>query len=181
VFQNWKGVLNLFDDTTVYGKDEEAHNTNLRAALQVLLDTRLTLYPDKCKFCVKELLFFGHHISSTSTGPSEENQSVIKKFRALLTKHEGRSFLGLLDFCLKFMPDFATIRKPLCQLAKKTVDFRFGLDEQNSHDTLKDSLSLSPTLRCFKCDAKVTVVTDSSPVGLGAALIQVQDMEPQAI
>jgi hypothetical protein len=27
----------------------------------------------------------------------------------------------------------------------------------------------------------VTVVTDSSPVGLGAALIQVQDMEPQAI
>jgi hypothetical protein len=67
-----------------------------------------------------------------------EYQALIKEFRALRTKHEGRSFLGFLDFCLKFIPDFATISKPLRQLTKKTVDFRFGLDEQNSHDIPKD-------------------------------------------
>jgi hypothetical protein len=59
------------------------------------LDAGYILDSDKCKFSVKELIFVGHHISSSGIMPSEETHYVVKEFRTLLTRSEVRYNLGL--------------------------------------------------------------------------------------
>lgn len=49
------------------------------------LDAGYILLSDKYKSGLKELIFTGHHISSTGIMPSEETHSVVKEFWTLQT------------------------------------------------------------------------------------------------
>jgi hypothetical protein len=52
------------------------------------LDAGYILGSDTRKFSVKELIFVGHHISSTGIMPSKETHSVFKEFRTLQARSE---------------------------------------------------------------------------------------------
>ena len=84
---------------------------------------------------------------------------------------EVRSFLGLVNFSARFIPNLASIAEPLHGLTRKQTPFMWGTEQQGAFDALKDSLANAETLAYFDSNAEETkLITDASPVGLVAVL-----------
>ena len=67
--------------------------------------------------------------------------------------------------------------EPLPRLLKTNEPFVWGEEQQISFDMLKSLLADADTLGYYDMNAKTQVITDASPVGLGAVLVQEQNGE----
>ena len=85
-----------------------------------------------------------------------------------------RSFLGTCGYVAKFIPNYTHLVEPLRKLTRKKQKWSWGNEQTKAFEALKKSLSHEPVLACFCLDAPTFVVTDASPVGLGAILLQDQ-------
>ena len=85
---------------------------------------------------------------------------------------EVRSFLGSALFSSKFIPDFATITQPLWELTRDRTKWKWTKEEQRAFDEVKRRLTKAPVMAYYRLDADTRIVTDASPVGLGAVLQQ---------
>ena len=92
---------------------------------------------------------------------------------------ELRSFLGLVNYCAKFIQNFATLAEPLRKLTRKDVPFHFGFEQKQAFTALKRCLASADTLGYYDPDAPTKVLADASPVFLGAVLIQMHSDGPR--
>ena len=88
---------------------------------------------------------------------------------------EVRSFLESAQFCAKFIPGFSTISSPLWDLTCTGKSWKWGTKEEEAFEQIKNLLTNAPVMAYFTKDAKTRLVTDASPVGLGAVLEQQQE------
>jgi len=86
-----------------------------------------------------------------------------------------RSFLGLVNFSAKFIPNMATVAELLRELTRKGTPSEWGKKQETAFQKLKDELSNAVKLAHFVKGAETEIVVDASPVGLGAMLVQKQD------
>ena len=90
------------------------------------------------------------------------------------TKKEVRSFLGLIGWYRRFVPQFSAIAAPVTALTCK--DQRNPVtwldDCETSFSTLKTHPSSSPVLKSPDFQKRFLVQVDASAVGLGAVLAQ---------
>ena len=107
-------------------------------------------------------------------GPSDTKVNNVLNAREPSNTSEVRSFLDLVQYSARFIPDLATISAPLRNLICKNVSFTWGQAEQNSFDKLKQELASADTLGYLDKNAPTQVIADASPVGLGAVLTQKQ-------
>ncbi|XP_033725232.1 uncharacterized protein K02A2.6-like [Pecten maximus] len=172
VLQGCEGVQNIMDDVIVHGSSQDEHDQRLREAVRVLSESGMTLNSDKCEFNMSKLVFMGHVLSEKGIGPSEVKVKAVLDAREPTTASEVRSFLGLVNYSARFIPDLATISAPLRKLTKKDEEFVWGAEQQVAFNVLKKCLAQAETLGYFDKNAKTQVITDASPVGLGAVLVQ---------
>ena len=170
-----KGVANIADDLIIHGCGIQEHDQNLLAVLRHLRECGLTLNEKKCQFRLPKLTFFAHDLSSKGISPSEEKVSAIQSAKPPQSTAEVRSFLGLVQYCAKFLPDFAQVAEPLRMLTRKDQQFIWGDAQQRSFQKLKDLLTRAETLAYFKNECKTRIVADAGPTGIGAVLTQLQD------
>jgi len=107
--------------------------------------------------------------------------AAIKEFRAPKNSEEVRSFLGLINYVGKFIPNLATKTEQLRQLIRDKVTFQWTTEHQKSFEILKQSLSDDLVLGYYDVECRTQVIADASPVGLGAVLIQFQSTGPRVI
>jgi hypothetical protein len=181
VLTGLEGALNISDDIIIHGKGDEAHDKNMEAAMKRIQESGLTLNPDKCQFRMTKLVFMGILASEKGIGPTEARVEAVNSAREPESASEVRSFLGLVNFSARFIPNLATIAEPLRRLTKKDVPFKFGEDERGAFNELKKALAECGTLSYYDPDAPTQIFTDASPVGLGAVLIQKQGGEWVAV
>lgn len=176
-----QGAANIADDIIIHGRDEEEHNARLHKVLKKLSEAGLTVNKDKCQFNMSELVFMGHKLSGRGISPSEEKVRAVRDARKPQNVAEVRSFLGLVQYTGRFIQDMATITEPLRRLTKKGIPFEWGNEQDESFQKLKDALTNAETLGYFDLSAKTQVISDASPVGLGAILVQFQRDQPRII
>jgi hypothetical protein len=169
------GVENISDDIIIHGPDKPTHDRQLREVLDRLRQCGLTLNGEKCQFGMSRLVFMGILLSEKGIGPTEERVKVITEAREPETVSEVRSFVGLINFSSRFIPQFATISEPLRKLTRKDEPFHFGPEQKSAFQTLKDKLASANLLAYFDKSAPTKVIADASPVCLGAVLVQEQN------
>ena len=113
-----------------------------------------------------KLTFFGMVLSRNGISCAEEKVKAVKEAREPRTVSETRSFLGLVNYCGRFIPDLATVSEPLRLLTKSGTPFVFGGEQKKAFQELKERLARSETLGYFDKDAPTQVIADASPVGL---------------
>jgi hypothetical protein len=86
---------------------------HLRAIFQSLGEAKLVAKPNKCFAGYGELEFLGHIAGSGNIKPVQDKVSAIRQFPVPVTKKQIRSFLGLIGFNRKFIPQFTDISVPL--------------------------------------------------------------------
>lgn len=182
-----EGVVNFIDDIVVFGCDENEHDARLKHVLKVLKDNNVLLNENKCIFKAKTIQFLGHELSSSGIKPLDKYIKAIETFRAPETIEEIQSFLGLVNFVGKWIPNLATLTEPIRKLLRQKLSKNANITEfwQNEQirafEDLKNCLSEIPTLGYYDPQDRTQVVADASPVGLGAVLIQYDDKGPRII
>lgn len=83
-----------------------------------------------------------------------------------------RSFLGLAGWYSKFIPNYATLVKPLRALLRKSTGFCWTGEAQEYFNHLKHLITTSPALALYDPTLPTTVTTDASDYGVGAVLTQ---------
>ena len=141
----------------------------------------LALNAEKCQFSMDKLTFFGMVLSGNGISCTEEKVKAVKEAREPRTVSETRSFLGLVNYCGRFIPDLATVSETLRRLTKSGTPFVFGGEQKKAFQELKERLACAETLRYFDKDAPTQVIAAASPIGLGAVLTQKQKNGPRVI
>ena len=81
----------------------------------------------------------------------------------------------------RFIAGFADTAAPLHALTGKGVRFNWGPEQETAFVTLKEKLTTAPVLGMLEPDGQYILDTDTSDVGLGSVLSQVQNDEERVI
>ena len=172
VLQGIPGARNISDDIIVFGKTQEIHDEQLEITISRLAERGLTLNREKCVFSVPELVFFGHKVSAAGISPDERKVDAVNQARAPQNISELRSFLGLANYCARYISHFATIVEPLRHLTRAGVKWSWTSVPQKAFDSVKSMLTSDCPMSHFDPSAETQLKVDASPFGLGAVLLQ---------
>ena len=111
-----KGVAVYLDDILVTGATTEEHLRNLAAVLARLQAAGLRLNKSKWFFLRYRIVYLGHAIG---LHPTEDKVKAIKEVPKCRNITELRSFLGIINYYHKFLPDLSGRLQPLYKLLRK--------------------------------------------------------------
>lgn len=173
-----EGILLIYlDDLIILAKDEEEALRRLKMILKIAEDHGLQLNWQKCSFLCQTIEYLGYEISEGKIKPIKTKINAVASFPEPKSIKQVQSFLGLSGYFRKFIPNYASIARPLTDLLKKEANFKFGIEERISFNALKKALSEQPVLRIYDPHALTELHTDASKYGLGAILMQRDDQD----
>lgn len=118
IISTCKGTVNFIDDILIYGSDDKEHSKRLTRVLEVLDENNILLKQQKCIFGASKIEFVGHELSSQGIKLLDGYVKVIKMFRAPKTVDEIQSFLGLVNYIGKWIPNLASATEPFRKLLR---------------------------------------------------------------
>ncbi|GKA23709.1 putative reverse transcriptase domain-containing protein [Tanacetum coccineum] len=141
-----KFVIVFIDDILIYSKSKEEHEVHLKLILELLEKEKLFGKFSKCEFWLQEVHFLGHVVNSEGIHVDPSKIEAVKNWKPPKTPTEIRSFLGLAGYYRRFIANFSKIAKPLTLLTQKDKKFKWGDEQENAFQTLKDMLCDAPIL-----------------------------------
>lgn len=181
VLKGLKGVKVFIDDVLVYGATKEEHDLRLKAVLDRLKENGLTINEAKCEFGQPMVKFMGHQLSEDGILPTNEKVSAIQNFRRPETASEMRSFLGLVNYVGKFIPNLSAVTAPLRKMIVKGVKFHWSREAKLSFNEVKQAMANPNHLAFYNPRYKTTLVTDASDNGIGAVLLQTSNSKTRPV
>ncbi|XP_055614705.1 uncharacterized protein LOC129761032 [Uranotaenia lowii] len=116
-----KNTVVFIDDIVVWGATETEHDDAVKTTLAALTNKGIALNVNKCRFKQREIDFLGHKLSGIGVAPADSKVKSILQCRPPQTKEELRSFLGLVTYVAKFIPDLAKVSHSIRQLLKNPI------------------------------------------------------------
>lgn len=182
VLAGCEGQVNYLDDIMVFGKTKKEHDENLAQVMKCLANHNVKINESKCAFGKQTVDFLGFVVSDQGWKIEDEKIAALKNFRHPESIAEVKSFLGLVNFVEKFIPNRADKTIRLRALAK--ADRYYWNQELNDEfEFLKHSAwKTITTLGYFNREDRTELFVDASPYGLGAVLVQFDsDSKPRVI
>ena len=160
------------DDILCYSPDLKTHMEDLQKIFNRLIAAGLTLKPSKCKIAVQNVKYLGHILSPKGIRPNPEKVEVIKNYPIPKTVTQVRRFLGMTQYYRRFQTNYANLAKPLQNLTKNDVEYKWTDSCQKSFDKLIENLTTAPLLAYPDCNKPFILSCDASDVAIGFILSQ---------
>ena len=128
----WKTLLLYLDDVIVYSPDIDSHLDRLAEVLDRFRAAGLKLKPAKCELLQPQVSYLGHVVSAQGVATDPEKVEAVKDWKTPTCVSEVRAFLGFVGYYRRFIPDFATVAKPLNRLTSKKAEFNWDKEEEFS-------------------------------------------------
>ena len=103
----------------------------------------------------------GHVLSDKGVSTTEEKRKALMEACRPESVSEVQSFMGLVNFCGRFINDLVNIAEPLTRLTRKDVPFKWGNDQEETFNKLKDALSSPKTLAYCDGNEHTKVIADA--------------------
>ncbi|XP_033637865.1 uncharacterized protein K02A2.6-like [Asterias rubens] len=160
----------FLDDILVTGKSESEHIANLDRVLTRLQSAGLRLKQEKCKFFAPEVVYLGHRINATGLHPTMEKVQAIKDAPVPRNVTELKSYLGILNYYAKFLPNLSSLIAPLHCLLRKDTRWSWDTAQDKAFRESKELLVSAQVLVHYNPEKELVLSCDASPYGVGAVL-----------
>ena len=106
ILQGIPHTICYIDDICVTGANDDEHVHNLEGRLK---HHGITVKPSKCKFFCESVEYLGHVVDAEGLHAKSDKIDAIVNAPKPQNIQELRSFLGLINYYRKFIPNLATI------------------------------------------------------------------------
>jgi len=130
---------------------------------------------------VKQGIALGHEVSNKGIEVDRPKVEVITKLPEPKYLKDIRSFLGHAGFYRRFIQGFSKIAKPLTNLLRKDVPFKFDEECLQAWEELKHRLVSAPIISAPNWTRPFKIMCDASDYAIGAVLGQRIDNRQQVI
>ena len=93
-----------------------------------------------------EIDYLGYNISDDGVRPTKSGVEAVINYPVPKSPREVMQFIGLCSYFRKYIKNFSIIAKPLYDLTKKNIFFKFGKEELDTFESLKSKLLEAPVL-----------------------------------
>ena len=170
LLQGLNGVSVYLDDILVTGSTHENHLHNLTAVLEQIEQAGLRFNCSKCFFLQPRLEYLGHVIDEAGRHPTEDKIRAIKEAPDPSSISELCSFLEMITYCNKFLPNMSTKLTPLYALLAKKKRWSWHTKEEAAFQLSKRALHSDAVLVHFNSSKPLILACDASQYGIGAVL-----------
>ena len=176
MLQGIPNVVAYLDHILITGRSDE-HLQNLEAVLTKLEDAGLRLKLSKCSLMSVSVEYLGYRIDSQGLHPTQLQAKVqaVKDAPVPTDVTKLKSFLGLINYYQKFLPDLSSVLAPLNELLQKGRKWNWTSTQQTVFEKAKSLLQSSSLLVHYDPTKQLILACDASSYGISAVLSQCQD------
>ena len=153
LLQGLKGVADYIDDILISNTSPEEH---LKILEEVL--TRL------------QAAGLGHKIDADGIHPMQDKVKAIQEAPLPKNLAELRSFLGLINYYGKFLPNLSLKLTPLYLLLKRKQKWEWSMVQVKAFQAAQETLQGDALLVHYDTQKPLILVCDASQYGIGAVL-----------
>ena len=121
ILSGLSGVQCYLADLLITGPDEQSHLKNLDETLQRLEEYGLRVRKTTYEFFQQSVEYLGHVIDNTGLHKAPSKVKAMVEAPSLKNVSQLRSFLGLLTYYARFVPNLANKLKLLHELFKRDI------------------------------------------------------------
>ncbi|XP_044155518.1 uncharacterized protein K02A2.6-like [Bufo gargarizans] len=163
----------LLDDMLITGPTDEEHRKNVEAVLGRLQKYGLRVNLSKCEFLKSQLEFCAHTVDRHGLHTTEEKLKALTHAPTPRNVTQLRSYLGLLNYYHRFLPNLAHQLYPLHRLLDARAKWIWTDKCEEAFRLSKELILSSRVLVHYDLKKPVILACDASPYGLGAVLSHV--------
>lgn len=93
--------------------------------------------------------YLGYCVSENGISPCNEHIEVVSKYSIPRNVKELHSFVGLISYFRRFVPNFLVTAKPLCDVLKKSTEFSCAEKTLMAFENLKSRSVSAPVLAIY--------------------------------
>ncbi|UYV82062.1 K02A2.6-like, partial [Cordylochernes scorpioides] len=175
------GVICYIDDVLIATASIEEHLALLKTIFARLAKYNIKLKKEKCLFLQKEIEYLGHLVTGEGIRPLDHKVQAIQKAKTPTNISELRSFLGLVNFYGKFIPNLPELLKPLHELLHKKRPWVWTKECGEAIDKCKNSITSERVLVPYDTTLPLCLATDASQIGVGAVLSHIIEGQERPI
>ena len=170
ILQGMPSVICYLDDLLVTGTSDQEHLQNLQQVLSRLKEQGIKLKKEKCAFLQNAVEYLGFIIDAEGVHTAPAKLEAIQKAPEPKNVSELRSFLGLLNYYAKFIPNLASLLHPLHSLLQHKKTWKWTKECKEVFRKAKEQLSSAPVLAHYNPQLPLQLAGDASSYGVGAVL-----------
>ncbi len=177
---SWKCCICYVDDIVIFSNTIDDHLEHVSEILSRLQENNLTITADKADLCMPSFDILGFRATKDGIVPGDKHLKAIKEFPQPTTVKEVQSFLGLVNFLRRFIPQCSLRQRSLQNIIVQAKKGKVTLEKL----ALKEFLELKDTLQRYPClihpnmSKPFYIHVDASGTGYGAILTQrTKDLE----
>ena len=170
ILEGLNGVGCILDDLIITGKSDAEHVRNLELVLKRLSEYGIRLKKSKCALMKSEVEYFAFIVNKNGIQPSPKKVEAMLKVPEPENVKQLQSWLGLVNYYRKHIPDMSTVLQPLNDLLVKNAKWKWDDKCKSSFRKICELLSSAEVLAHYDPNLNVELAVDASPFGLGCVI-----------
>ncbi len=162
-------IITYLDDICLLDTNIDDLIKTTETFLECIYKNNIRLSPEKCNLFATEITLLGHDISPNGVQLSIDVTKRVSEYPTPKSTKQLQSFIGLVNWAMKWIPNYGKIMKPLFQ-AVKSKPFSWTEQCENTFQHLKATICSSPILMHYNERLPLFLITDASPYAYGCVL-----------
>jgi len=175
-----KSVVIYLDDITLYSKKRGNHLKDLKQIFQCCQRYGISLNSKKSFFALSKGKLLGFILSKAGIHIDPDRIKEISEIPLPHNKKAMQSFLGQINFVKRFVPNFSRIVSPLQAMIKKNSIFKWGQEEYEAFNLIKQAIVNTPSLATPNFSDPFILYTFASNRSYAAILTQANQDKAEA-
>ena len=165
-------VVVYLDDILIFSRTATEHTRHVHQVLQCLLENRLFVKAERCKFSTTSVEFLGQVLEEGRVRADHKKIRAVEEWPRPTDCTQLRRFLGFSNFYRQFIRDFSRVAAPLSALTSTSCPYAWTSAAEEAFLALKGLFTMAPVLVFPDPSRQFIVEVDASDTGIGAVLSQ---------
>jgi len=147
---------------------------HLEEVLKRLKEHGLRAHREKCEFFQK-ITYCGHVVDQDGLHKTQQKVDAVVNAPRPENVQQVRSFLGLVNYYHKLLPNLATTLHPLNQLLEQSKRWKWTTECEEAFIKVKKPITSDMVLTHYDPGRPLRLAYDASPFGIGAVLSHIME------